>query len=123
MIDRKEYFFSFQKNNYTLQTYRLKLKCYATVCNPIMVDNYAAVFNLHVGGSGVRLYNDPDRKAIHFIWLGPEHLPVAWSSGVQLVFYFCSGFHCYLAPMYIHRPAAYWICESSFFIHHGGYHD
>ena len=34
--------------------------------NPVMVDNYAALF-----GSGVRLY---DYKAIHFSWLGPELL-------------------------------------------------
>ena len=28
-----------------------------------------------------------------------------------------------LAPRDLHRRAAYSICESSFLIHHGGYHD
>ena len=43
------FLFSSEKNHYTLQTYRVKLKCDATVnmlsFNPIMVDNYAAFFN------------------------------------------------------------------------------
>ena len=44
------------------------------VFNPIMVDNYAAFFNLHAGGSGVRLYDGPRHKAIHISRLGSELL-------------------------------------------------
>ena len=43
------------------------------VNNPITVDNFAAL--LHVGGSGVRLYDDPDVKV--FILVGWD-----WSSSV-----------------------------------------
>ena len=48
LTGRNDFSFQFRKNHYTLQTNRLKLKCYATVCmlsfNAIRVDNYAAFF-------------------------------------------------------------------------------
>ena len=51
-------------------------------------------------------------------------LSVAWSTGVQLVFFsFAPELVSYMAPRDRHRRAAYSICESSFFIHRGGYHD
>ena len=53
------------------------------VFNPIMVDNYAALFNCTPVGRASD-YDD----AIHFSWLVPELL-VCW---VQLVFVFFSGF-------------------------------
>ena len=56
------------------------------VFNPIMVDNYA-----HAGGSGVRLYDGLDLKLFILVGWGRSFLSVAWPTGVQLVFFFCSG--------------------------------
>ena len=52
---------------------------------------------LHGDGSGVRLYDSPDLKLLIaniFISVGwgRSFLSVAWPTGVQLVFFFCSGF-------------------------------
>ena len=60
--------------------------------NPIMVDNYAAFVNCTAGGSGVRLYDSPDIKLFILVCLGWSFLSVAWPNGVQLVFFFSSGF-------------------------------
>ena len=59
------------------------------VFNPITVDNYAA---LHAGGSGVRLYDGPDLKLFILVGWGRSFLSVAWPIGVQLMFFFSSGF-------------------------------
>ena len=57
------------------------------VVNPIMVDNYAAFFNCTpVCRDGIDL-----KLFILNSWLGKEQLSVAWLTGVQLVFLFCSG--------------------------------
>ena len=34
----------------------------------------------------------PRPKAIHFSWLGPELSSVAWSTGAQLIIFFCLDF-------------------------------
>ena len=34
----------------------------------------------------------PRPKAIHFSWLGPELSSVAWSTGAQLIIFFCFRF-------------------------------
>ena len=44
-------------------------------------------------------------------------------SGFNWCFSFAPELVSYLAPRVLHRRAAYSICESSFLIHHGGYHD
>ena len=46
---------------------------------------------LHADGSGVRLYDGPDLKLFVLVGWGRSFLSVAWPTGVQLVFYFCSG--------------------------------
>ena len=46
---------------------------------------------LHAGGSGVRLYDGPDLKLFILVGWGRSFLSVAWPTGVQLVFFFCSG--------------------------------
>ena len=46
---------------------------------------------LHVGGSGVRPYDGPDLKLFILVGWGRSFLSVAWPTGVQLVFFFCSG--------------------------------
>ena len=63
------------------------------VFNPIMVDNYAAFFNCTPVGraSDVRLYDGPDLKLFILVGWGRSSLSVAWPTGVQLVFFFCSG--------------------------------
>ena len=49
---------------------------------------------------------------------------VACPNRVQLVlFYFAPELVSYWAPRDLHRRAAYSICESSFLIHHGVYHN
>ena len=44
-------------------------------------------------------------------------------SGFNWCFSFAPELVSYLAHRVLHRRAAYSICESSFFIHHGGYND
>ena len=46
---------------------------------------------LHAGGSGVRLYDGPDLKVFIFVGWDRSFLSVAWPTGVQLMFFFCSG--------------------------------
>ena len=61
------------------------------VINPITVDGYAALLNC----TPVDRASDPMMarpKAIHFSWLGPELSSDAWSTGAQLIFFFCFGF-------------------------------
>ena len=61
-----------------------------------------------------------------FILVGWDRsfLSVALPTGVQMVFFFCSGVSKLLGaqPKDLHRQAAYSICESSFLIYHGIYH-
>ena len=46
---------------------------------------------LHAGGSSVRLYDGPDIKLFILVGCGRNLLAVAWPTGVQQVFFFCSG--------------------------------
>ena len=74
---KERFFFSVQKNHYTLQMYGYNLNVMrqsaCLVFNPIMVDNYAAFFNCTPVGQAS--YSMMARhKAIHFSWLGPELL-------------------------------------------------
>ena len=70
---------------------------------------------MHAGGSGVRLNDGPDIKLFILVGWGRSFLSVAWPTGVQLVFFVCTG----VSKLF----GAYSICESWFLIHHGGYHD
>ena len=61
------------------------------VINPITVGGYAPLFNC----PPVDRASDsimPRPKAIHFSWLGQELSSVAWSTGVQLIIFFCFRF-------------------------------
>ena len=42
--------------------------------------------------SGIGLYDGPDIKLFIFVDWGRSFLSVAWPTGVQLVFFICSGF-------------------------------
>ena len=66
------------------------------------------------GGSSVELDDGPDINLFILVGWGRSFLSVAWPTGVQLVFFFCSG---------VSKLFAYAICESLFLIHHGIYHD
>ena len=48
-------------------------------------------FNSVLRGSGVRLYDGPDLKLFILVGWGRSFLSVAWPTGVQLIFFFCSG--------------------------------
>ena len=58
------------------------------VFNPIMVDNYAAIFNCTPVG---RAYEGPDLKLFILVGWDLSFLSDAWPTGVQLVFFFCTG--------------------------------
>ena len=79
---------------------------------------------MHAGGSGVRLYDGPDIKLFILVGWGRSFLSVAWPTGVQLVFFFCSGFQ-----YVIRRPGISIIwqltesVESSCLIDQDDYHD
>ena len=61
------------------------------VINPITVDGYATLFNCTlVDRVSDSIMARP--KAIHFSWLGPEFSSVAWSTGAQLIIFFCFRF-------------------------------
>ena len=61
-------------------------------CHPSYLTISYAVSLLYAGGSGVGLYDGVDLKLFILAGLGQSFLPVAWSYGVQLVFFFCSSF-------------------------------
>ena len=61
------------------------------VFNPIMVDNYAAFFHCTSVGRASD-YDGLDFKLFILFGWGRSFLSVAWPTGVQLVFFFCSGF-------------------------------
>ena len=90
LIGRNDFSFQFRKivTRYRRICYNLNVMRQSAwlVFNAITVDNYAAS-----GGSGVRLYNGPDIKLFILVGWGSSFLSVTWTTGVQLVFYFCSG--------------------------------
>ena len=55
-----------------------------------MVNNYAALFNCTPMGRASD-YDSPHLKLFILGGGGPNFLSVAWPTGVQLVFFFCSG--------------------------------
>ena len=70
----------------------------------------------------VRLFDGPDIK-LHFIWLDPNFLSVAWPTGVQLVLFICSGFQLVIRrPGISNNGQLTESVESSFSIHQGGHH-
>ena len=60
------------------------------VINPITVSNFAAL--LYAGRSGVRLYDGPDLKLLHLVGWDRSSSSVAWSTGAQLMIFFCFRF-------------------------------
>ena len=93
------------------------------VFNPIMVDNYAAFFNCTPVGRASDSMMAPDIKLFILVGWGRSFLSVAWPTGVQLVFFFCSGVSKLFGAQGSPSRAAYSICESWFLIHQDVYHD
>ena len=58
-----------------------------------MIFLFSSEISLHVtdGESGVRLYDGTDLKLFILVGWGRSFLSVTWPTGVQLVFFFCSG--------------------------------
>ena len=118
------------RNYFSFQTYRIELKYDATVfmlsffLKPITVDNYASFFICKPTGLASDSMMAPTTIFILVGW-GRTFLPVAWSIGVQLVFFFSSRFSVRLFgfPGIYNCRAAYCICESSFLIHHSVYYN
>ena len=82
------------------------------VINPITVDGYATIFDCTpVDRPSYSMMARP--KAIHFSWLGPELSSVAWSTGAQLIIFFCFRFSVQLfdRPGISIRNATYCICR------------
>ena len=111
----------YRRIGYNLNVMRLSA---CLVFNPIMVDNYAAFFNCTPVGQASRLYDGPDLKLFILVGWDRSFLSVAWPTGVQLVFFFCSGVsRLFGAQADFHRRAAYSICESWFLIYQDVYRD
>ena len=53
--------------------------------NKNKISPFYSIHALHAGGSGVRLYDDPDLKRFILVGWGRSFLSVAWPTGVQLV--------------------------------------
>ena len=84
------------------------------VINPITVVGYAALLNCTpVDRASDSSSIMPRPKAIHFSWLGPELSSVAWSTGTQLIIFFCFRFSVVLfdGPGISIRHAANFICR------------
>ena len=101
------------------------------VFNPSMADTYAAFFNCTPVGWAPDSDDGSDIKLFTLVSWGQGFLPVARPTGVSGVFFFVFVFFffffwtsvSYSAPRDLHRRTAYLIYESSFLIHHGGYHE
>ena len=95
LIGSNDFSFQFRKiiTRYRRIGYNLNVmrQSACLVFNPITVDNYAAFFNCTPGGSGVRLYDGPDLKLFILVGWCRSFLSVALPTGVQLMFFFCSG--------------------------------
>ena len=82
------------------------------VINTITVDSFAALFNCTpVDRASDSMMARP--KSIHFSWLGPELSSVAWSTGAQLITFFCFKFSVVLfdRPGISIRHAAHCVCR------------
>ena len=88
------------------------LQSVCLVINPINVISYAALLNCTpVDRASDSMMARP--KSIHFSWLGPELSSIAWSTGAQLIIFFCFRFSVVLfdRPGISIRHAAHCICR------------
>ena len=93
------------------------------VFNPIMIDNYAAFLNCTPEGrTSDCMMAQTESYSFQLVGAGVSCLLLGppWSNWR---FSFAPELVSYSAPRYLHRRAAYSICESWFLIHHDVYHD
>ena len=95
LIGSKDFSFQFRKiiTRYSRIGYNWNVmrQSACLVFNPIMVDNYAAFFNCTPVGRASDSMMAPTLKLFILVGWGRSFLSVAWPTGVQLVFFFCSG--------------------------------
>ena len=95
LIGSNDFSFQFRKiiTRYRRISYSLNVmrQSACLVFNPITVDNYAAFFNCTPVGRASDSMMAPDLKLIILVGWGRSFLSVAWSTGVQLMFFFSSG--------------------------------
>ena len=89
LIGRKDFSFQFRK---IITRYRrigdnlnVMRQSACLVFNPVMVDNYAAFFSCTPVGRAL-----DDLELFILVGWGRSFLSIAWPTGVQLVFFFCS---------------------------------
>ena len=97
LIGINDFSFQFRKiiTRYRRIGYKLNVmqQSACLVFNPIMVDNYTAFFNFTPVGRTSDSHDDgPDIKLFILVGWGRYFLSVALPTGVQLAFFFCSGF-------------------------------
>ena len=96
LIGSNDFSFQFRKiiTRYRRIGYNLNVmrQSVCLVFNPIMVDNYAAFFNCTPVGRASDSMMAPTLSYSFLVTWGRSFLSVAWPTGVQLVFFFCSGF-------------------------------
>ena len=94
LIGSNDFSFQFRKiiTRYRRKRYNLNAmrQSACLVFNPITVDNYAASFNCTPVGRASD-YDGPDLKLFILVGWGRSFLSVASPTGVQLMFFFCSG--------------------------------
>ena len=94
LIGKKDFSFQFRKiiTRYRRIGYYLNVmrQSACLVFNPIMIDNYAPFFYCTMVGRAPDPMMAPTKLFI-LVGLGRSFLSVAWPTGVQLVFFFCSG--------------------------------
>ena len=124
LIGSNDFSFQFRKiiTRYRLIGYNLNVmrQSACLVFNPIMVDNYAAFFNCTPVGRA-----SDSMMAPIFVLVGWDRsfLSVAWPTGVQLVFFFCSGVRMLFGAQGSPSSGSLLICESWFLIHQDVYRD
>ena len=93
------------------------------VINPITVDNFASLINCTPGGwSCIRLSDGPNIKLVDLSWLGLDlFLSVAWSLGVQLVFFLFQYFSGVVLHPRVLQVSQYVSVESSSLTHQRPY--
>ena len=87
ILSKNQIITRYRRIGYNLNVMRLSV---CLVFNPIMVDNYAAFFNCTPLGRASDSMMAPTKLFILVGW-GRSFLSVAWPTGVQLMFFFCSG--------------------------------
>ena len=97
IVSRADFFDKFRKviMRYKRIAYSINVmrQSACLVINPITVDSFASLFKLHAGWPCIRLNDGLNIKPVDLFKMVRLDLAlsIAWSFGVQLVVFFCSG--------------------------------